>query len=55
MDGKPDEWRCAMTRPNLPNVARAMLKGCIVSLGNAGLITTADAEFLLALLDLQDA
>jgi len=44
-----------MSRPNLPDVARAILKAVIVSLGNAGLATSADVSLLLALLDLQDA
>ena len=42
-------------RPNLPDSARAILKGVIVALGNAGLATAADVELLLALLDLRDA
>lgn len=39
----------------LPDVARAMLKGSIMSLANAGLITTTDAEYLVAILGLKDA
>ena len=44
-----------MNEPSLPDVARLILKGCIVSLGTAGLITMADAEFLLQQLKLSDA
>ena len=44
-----------MNGPRLPDVARSILKGAIVSLVNAGLITSADAECLIALLELADA
>lgn len=44
-----------MSVPALPNVARSILKGAIVSLANAGLITSADAECVLSLLGLRDA
>lgn len=44
-----------MTPPTLPDVARSILKGAIVSLASAGLITAADAECLLRLLGLADA
>lgn len=44
-----------MSVPNLPNIARSILKGAIMSLMTAGLITDADAECLIALLDLRDA
>ena len=44
-----------MNAPNLPDVARSILKGLIVSLANAGLITGADSEQLIALLGLADA
>ncbi len=44
-----------MSAPTLPDVARSILKGCIVSLASAGLITGADAEFLLTILHLRDA
>lgn len=41
--------------PMLPDVARSILKGAIMSLANAGLITSADAEHLIATLGLADA
>lgn len=41
--------------PTLPDVARSILKGMIVSLATTGLISQADAEHLIALLDLADA
>lgn len=41
--------------PNLPDVARSILKALICSLATTGLITNADAENLLALLELRDA
>ncbi len=44
-----------MNAPNLPDVARSIIKGLIVSLATAGLITSTDAENLLALLGLSDA
>ncbi len=44
-----------MNRPNLPEMARAILKAVIVSLGNSGLATSADVSLMLAWLDLQDA
>jgi uncharacterized protein YutE (UPF0331/DUF86 family) len=44
-----------MDAPNLPDVARTTLKGLIVALAHAGVITGADAEKLLALLGLRDA
>ena len=44
-----------MKAPNLPDVARSILKGAIMGLANAGLITSADAEQLIALLGLTDA
>lgn len=40
---------------NLPDVARTVLKGVIVALGNTGLITSADAARLIELLGLSDA
>ncbi len=40
---------------NIPDVARAILKGVIVSLANAGLITKADAEAIMVLLGLGNA
>ena len=43
------------TAPSLPDVARSILKGLILSLANAGLITGADVEQLIALLGLADA
>lgn len=44
-----------MNAPTLPDVARSILKGVIVALGNAGLATAPDVELLLALLGLRDA
>lgn len=44
-----------VSAPNLPDVARAILKALIVSLANTGLISRADAENLIALLGLADA
>jgi hypothetical protein len=44
-----------MKAPNLSDVARAALKGMIVSLANAGLVTGADAEKLIEMLELGDA
>lgn len=44
-----------MNPPNLPNIAGGIIKALIVSLANAGLITSADAERLIALLGLADA
>lgn len=44
-----------MNAPNLPDVARGIIKALIFSLANAGLITGADAEQLIALLGLADA
>ncbi len=44
-----------MNAPNLPDVARGIIKGLIVSLANTGLISGADAECVLALLGLRDA
>lgn len=41
--------------PNLPDVARSILKALICSLATTGLITSADSENLLALLELRDA
>jgi hypothetical protein len=44
-----------MSALELPDVARAILKAQIVSLVNAGLISRADAERLIAVLQLADA
>lgn len=44
-----------MNAPNLPDVPRGIIKALIVSLANTGLITSADAECVLALLGLHDA
>ena len=44
-----------MTAPKIPDVARSLLKAAIMSLLNAGLIASDDAETLIALLDLGDA
>lgn len=41
--------------PNLPDVARSILKALIVSLANAGLILQPDADRVIALLCLRDA
>ena len=41
--------------PNLPDMAGSILKAMICSLATTGLITSADAENLLALLSLRDA
>lgn len=41
--------------PILPDIARALLKGAIMSMLNAGLITGASAEQLISLLQLRDA
>ena len=45
-----------MQRPDirLPEVARVILKGVIVSLGNTGLVNPADVSLMLALLGLQE-
>ena len=51
MDKKSSQPRA----PALPDVARSLLKALIVSLGTAGLIATADADTLIALLGLTDA
>ena len=44
-----------MRRPKLPDTACQVLKGLIVSLGTAGIISAADAEHLLRYLGLGDA
>ena len=44
-----------MSAPNLPDVARAILKALIVSLASAGLMSQADADNVIALLGLRDA
>jgi hypothetical protein len=41
--------------PTLPDLARALLKGTIVGLAGGGVITTADADALVRLLNLGDA
>jgi hypothetical protein len=41
--------------PNLPDVARSIIKGVITSLATARLITGVDAEHLIALLGLRNA
>ena len=41
--------------PNLPDVARSLLKALIVSLASTGLLSQADAQNVIALLGLQDA
>lgn len=44
-----------MKAPNLPDVARSILKALIVSLANTGLVSQADADNVIALLGLLDA
>jgi hypothetical protein len=44
-----------MRAPFLPDIARSLLKGLIVSMASAGVITSADAEHLIGVLDLRDA
>lgn len=44
-----------MSAPNLPDVARSLLKALIVSLASAGLMSKADADNVIALLGLRDA
>ena len=44
-----------LTLPILPDLARSLLKGKIMLLVNAGLITGADAEQLISFLQLKDA
>ena len=44
-----------MRPPNLPDVARSILKALIVSLTGTGLISQADADNLIEMLALQDA
>ena len=41
--------------PNLPDVARSILKALIVSLANAGILSQADANSIIALRGLADA
>ena len=41
--------------PALPDLARSILKGAIVTLASSGLITSADAEMLVTVLRLGDA
>lgn len=44
-----------MSTPTLPDLARGLLKGFIVSLANAGLISGADAHNLITAMGLRDA
>ncbi len=44
-----------MRPPKLPDTARQVLKGLIVSFGTAGIIRAADAELLIRYLGLGDA
>lgn len=44
-----------MSTLNLPDVARSILKAMILALANAGLISQADADNIVALLGLRDA
>lgn len=41
--------------PVIPDVARSLLKGTIMSMVNSGLITATDAKELISLLQLKDA
>lgn len=41
--------------PMLPDVARSLLKGLVVTMATTGLITRGDAENLITLLGLRDA
>ena len=45
----------SMRPPELPDVAREILKGAIVNLASTGLISRDDAEHLIRLLGLADA
>ena len=42
-------------KPNLPDVARSILKALVISLANTGLLSQSDAENIIALLGLRDA
>lgn len=44
-----------MSAPNLPDVARSIIKAVVVSLATTGLISNADAENVIRLLGLHDA
>lgn len=44
-----------MSAPTLPDVARSFFKALIVSLASAGLVAQADANNVIALLELHDA
>jgi len=44
-----------MTAPDLPEVARSIIKGLTVALANGGFITNANAQELIALLGLANA
>jgi hypothetical protein len=41
--------------PKLPDAARSILKSVIVALGSTGMISAADAEYLIYILGLIDA
>lgn len=45
----------SVSRPDLPDVARTIIKGVIVALANGGFITDAAAQELIALIGLADA
>ena len=47
--------RDSMNSANLPDVARSILKGLIMSLANTGLLSQADTDNIIALLGLHDA
>lgn len=47
--------RDSMNSANLPDVARAILKGLIMSLANTGLLSQADTDNIIALLGLHYA
>ncbi len=44
-----------MSAPHLPEAVRLILKAVIMSLANAGLLSSVDADHIIALLGLQDA
>jgi hypothetical protein len=44
-----------MTPRLLPDVARSLLKAVVVAMANAGILTQADADYLIANLGLRDA
>lgn len=44
-----------MKAPNIPDLARSILKALLVSLANTGLLSQADADNVIVLLGLHDA